>query len=57
MLHTFGKHADGLAVYEFVILTHKILLWIVQKSWANLNYERNDKTVENSTKIQTTENF
>ena len=34
MLHTFGKHADGLAVYEFVI-THKILLWIVQKSWAN----------------------
>ena len=57
MFYTFGKHADGLAVYEFVI-THKILLWIVQKSWANLNYERNDKIVENSTRsIETTGNF
>ena len=55
MLHTFGKHADGLAVYEFVI-THKICCGLFRNLGQILNYEKNDKTVENSTKIETTEN-
>ena len=46
MLHSFGKHAVGLAVYEFVMLH---TTFVVDCSEI-LKNEKNDKTVENSTR-------